>query len=113
MAYDEALAERFRDAIGGVAGTSERRMMGGVCFLVNGNMVGGADRSREGVGRFMFRIGKDNENKAADLPNGEPMVMGGRRMSGLFFVAEDDCDDATFKDWLSLALSHALSLPPK
>lgn len=113
MAYDEELARRYRDAIGGVPGISERRMMGATCFMVNGNMIGAADRTREGVGRFMFRVGKDNEAKAETLPGAEPMVMGGRSMHGFFFVEADDCDEATFRDWLSMAMSHAMSLPPK
>ena len=44
MAYDELLAERLRDAIGDQSNVSEKRMMGGVCFLIDGNMLGGADR---------------------------------------------------------------------
>ena len=113
MAIDEELAQRYRDAIDGVPGISEKRMMGATCFMVNGNMIGAADRTRDGVGRFMFRVGKDNEAKAAALPGAEPMVMGGRPMHGFYFVEADGCDDAAFRDWMSMAMSHAMSLPPK
>lgn len=113
MAYDEELTARFREAVEGLEGISEKRMMGGVCFLLNGNMIGGADRAKSGEGRFMFRVGKDNDDAAKRLPGAEPMVQGGRRMSGLFFVAEDVCDEAVFKQWLSLAVGHAMSLPEK
>ena len=60
MAYDEILAMRVRDALGGGKHVTEKRMMGGVCFLLKGNMVCGVDRTKAGEGRFMFRIGKDN-----------------------------------------------------
>ena len=113
MAYDEELAQRFRDAIDGVPGISEKRMMGGVCFLLNGNMIGGADRSRDGQRRLMFRVGKDNEAKAAEMPGAEPMVMGERRMKGFFFIEDGACDDGALREWVSLAMSHAMSLPPK
>ena len=113
MAHDEELTARFREAVEGLEGISEKRMMGGVCFLLNGNMIGGADRAKSGEGRFMFRVGKDNDDAAKSLPGAEPMVQGGRRMSGLFFVAEELCDIAVFKQWLSMAVEHAMSLPEK
>ena len=113
MAYDEMLASRFRDALAEMDGISEKRMMGGVCFLLNGNMIGGADRNKEGVGRFMFRVGKENHDAALARPNAVAMVQGGRNMTGFFFVNEDDCDAAILKDWIALALSFATALPPK
>ncbi len=113
MAYDEFLAERIRAALGKTEGITEKRMMGGVCFLINGNMVGGADRAKSGQGRFMFRVGKDNAEKASALPGGEQMVQGGRQMGGFYFVAEEDCTEAVMRPWLDLALSLATSLPPK
>ena len=64
MAYDEDLTNRMRTALDGVDETSEKRMMGGVCFFLNGNMLSGADRSKDGVRRFMFRVGKDKHAEA-------------------------------------------------
>ena len=61
MAVDDRLNDRFRSALGRTEGISEKKMMGGMCFLLNGNMIGGADRTKDGTGRFMFRIGKDND----------------------------------------------------
>ena len=113
MAYDETLSQRMRDALAGMQGVSEKKMMGGLCFMLNGNMIGGADRTKDGVGRFMFRVGKDNAAAADALPKGEVMEMGGRTMSGLYFVDADDCDDALMQSWLSLALSFVTTLPPK
>ncbi len=113
MAYDEELAHRFRELVGGLEGLSEKRMMGGICFLVNGNMIGGADRAKTGERRFMFRVGKDNQEIAETLPGGNAMVQGGRRMSGFYFVDADDHDDQDMKEWVSLAVSHAITLPAK
>ena len=113
MAYDEELSNRFRLALHGVDGVSEKRMMGGVCFLVNGNMVGGADRQKDGQRRFMFRVGKDNAAKALARPGAEIMEMGGRRMRGIFFVDAEACDDEALKDWITLALSFVATLPAK
>jgi hypothetical protein len=112
MACDEALTQRFRDALGNDPAIAEQRMMGGVCFMVNGNMIGGADRTKAGIRRFMFRTGKGNPQAEA-LPLGEPMVIGERLMAGFWFVDGDACDDALLGRWASLALAHANSLPPK
>ena len=113
MAYDEQTATRFRSALGRRKGLTEKRMMGGVCFLINGNMVGGVDRTKDGVRRFMFRVGKDNDAVAAKLAGAQPMMQGGRRMTGFYFVDEETCDDAMLKDWLKLAVSFVKSLPEK
>ena len=48
MAYDEDLAARFRAVLGDQEHLSEKRMMGGLCFLKYGHMIGGADRSKDG-----------------------------------------------------------------
>lgn len=113
MAYDEELAARFRDCLDGMMGISEKRMMGGVCFLLDGNMIGGADRQKDGRGRFLFRVGKDNHDEALTRPGAQAMEQGGRRMSGFIFVDEDDCDDDALKGWISFALSFVSNLPPK
>lgn len=113
MAYDEELTDRFRGALDGHTDISEKRMMGGVCFLLAGNMIGGADRSKDGDGRFMFRVGKDNEAEALSRDGATIVEMGGRRMGGMVFVGEEACDDDALKDWLSLALSFVSTLPAK
>ncbi|MEK9725140.1 MAG: hypothetical protein VW405_16880 [Rhodospirillaceae bacterium] len=101
MAYDEALAGRFRAALAGRPGITEKRMM-----------VGGCDWAKGGAGRFMFRLGPDNDAAGAALPGGEPMVQGGRRMRGFFFV-DEACADAVFARWLDTAFGFASALPPK
>lgn len=113
MAVDDELNERFRSVLGRTEHISEKKMMGGTCFLLNGNMVGGADRTRDGTGRFMFRVGKDNEAAGQALPGAMPMVQGGRRMRGLFFVAEEDCTPEVMARWMELALEFVATLPKK
>ena len=113
MAYDEDLTNRFAATLDGMAGVSQKRMMGGVCFLLDGNMIGGADRTKSGDGRFMFRVGKDNEAAALTRPGATIMEQGGRRMGGLVFVVEEECGDTALKEWVSLALSFVTTLPPK
>ncbi len=112
MAYDEILAMRVRDALGGGKHVTEKRMMGGVCFLLNGNMVCGVDRTKGGDGRFMFRIGKDNP-AASELRGGVVVTMGERKMPGFFFVDERECSGKNFKTWIETAKAYAESLPPK
>jgi len=81
MAYNEILAIRTRDALqaSGVA-TSEKRMMGGMTFLINGNMLMGLKTLKTSQEQFMFRVGKGHEDKALAIPGTRPMIHGDRRM---------------------------------
>ena len=113
MAYDEELTAQFRETLQGMVGIAEKKMMGGVCFMLNGNMIGGANRSKDGAGRFMFRVGKDNEVEALSRPNSEVVSFSGRRMGGLIWVEAESCDREALKQWVSLALSFVSALPAK
>lgn len=118
MAYDELTTERFRDALhahlGGEGEVEEKRMMGGICFMLNGNMVGGADVEKStGLRRFMFRMGKENQAAGELLPGAQPMVMGGRQMRGFFFVEEENCDEEALAKWMATTIGFVKRLPPK
>nr|WP_306269477.1 TfoX/Sxy family protein [Pararhizobium sp. IMCC3301] len=113
MAYDEELNQRFRRAVGGMAGISEKRMMGAVCFFLDGNMLGCASRQKSGEGRFLFRVGKDNQAEALRRPAARIMDQGGRPMRGFVYVDEGACDPETLKQWIGLALSFVATLPAK
>ena len=113
MAHDPELAAKLERALSARAEISEKRMMGGICYFVNGNMIGGADRAKDGTRRFMFRIGKENSGQAERIGGGEPMIQGDRVMPGFFFVDADCCDDARLWQWVELALAFAKSLPAK
>lgn len=103
----------MRAALGEGAEITEKWMMGGTCFFLNGNMVGGADRAKDGERRFMFRVGKANADCATKLGALGPLLLGERIMSGFYLVDAERCDAALLTRWLDLALEHARSLPAK
>ena len=112
--YDEELSDRLRDALEGMAGVSEKRMMGGLCFMLNGNMLGGAHREKSGEQFFMFRVGKESESAALSRPGARPMQLGDRSpMRGFVFVDASLCDDSQLKGWVSMALAYISTLPSK
>ena len=113
MTADEDLVRRFADRVEGLPGLSQKRMFGGVCFLLDGNMIGGCRRPKNADGHFLFRVGKANEATALARPGASPMIHGGRKMGGFVFVDEAACDDDALADWVSLALSYVTTLPPK
>jgi len=113
VAYGEALAQRFRDGLKVARGVTEKRMMGGLCLLVNGNMLGGVDKTKSGRDRFMFRVGKDKEAEALTRPGASIVDMGGKRLGGLIFVDAEDCDQAALKAWIAMALKFVRQLPKK
>jgi hypothetical protein len=112
MDRETTLVQDMRDRLEGLQGLTEKRMMGGHCFMLNGNMVGGAGCNEAGDTRYMLRVGKDNSAKAEALPGGEPLVKGGRRMGGMYLVDPEQPDEV-IGEWVSLAVGNALSLPAK
>jgi TfoX/Sxy family transcriptional regulator of competence genes len=108
MPHDPHLAERMRQALQNRQGIEERKMFGGYCWLLNGNMLCGVE-----VGRFMFRVGKTLEAQALARPGASPMDITGRPMRGLVWVTADHADGADLQDWIELAARFVGSLPPK
>jgi TfoX/Sxy family transcriptional regulator of competence genes len=109
MAYDEALARTLRDALAGRNGVSERKMFGGLCFMLDGNMLCGTYR-----GGGMYRVGKANEAAALALPHVRPMTMTGRAMPGLVDVDREAITDSELRSrLLGLAFDFVGSLPAK
>jgi TfoX/Sxy family transcriptional regulator of competence genes len=109
MAYDEALAERVRAAMVGRHGLSERKMFGGVCFMLHGNMFAGVES-----GRIMLRVGADRFEAALARPGARPMDFTGRPMTGFVFVDSSAVEsDGRLHDWLQEALGYVETLPPK
>ncbi|TNM39812.1 TfoX/Sxy family protein [Nocardioides albidus] len=115
MAYDEDLAGRVRDLLSeepGAAGheLTEKRMFGGLAFLVGGNMAVAAS----GQGGLMVRVDPaEGEELVATTP-AYPMVMRGREMSGWLRVDSDDvATDETLGAWVRRGASYAATLPPK
>ncbi|WP_171208181.1 MULTISPECIES: TfoX/Sxy family protein [unclassified Ruegeria] len=113
MPVDQALNARIRDALATCAGISEKQMMGGQCFFLNGNMLCGARLHKDGVGRFMFRVGKANESLALQDVSAQPVIHGGRKLGGFVTVNAAECDGPSLDRWLELCLGHAAALPAK
>jgi TfoX/Sxy family transcriptional regulator of competence genes len=109
MAYDEALAARVRAAMAGRDGLSERKMFGGVCFMLHGNMFAGVES-----GRVMLRVGAGRFEAALAKPGARPMDFTGRPMTGFVFVDGSAVEsDSLLHDWLHEALGYVEMLPPK
>ena len=109
MAYDEGLAQLIRDDLTEVAGITEKKMFGGLCFLIYGNMVSGVHS-----GGGMFRVGKANEAEARTIPGTGPMLFTGKPMGGMIEASDDlMADDDRRAALMDIALTHAKSLPPK
>ena len=110
MAYDEALADRIRELLAGKPGITEKKMFGGLAFLLSGNMAVAAS----GQGGLLVRVDPDESNVLLEQPGAHLMEMGGRRMPGWMRV---DADAARTKKQLSAWVEHgvafARSLPPK
>ena len=110
MAYDEALADEIRAAIGDEPGLTEKAMFGGLGFLVHGNMAVAAS----GHGGMLVRAGRERGAELAHEDGVEPMVMQGRPMAGWLHVTGPALageDDVT--RWVALGLDVARALPPK
>ena len=108
MAYDEKLAERVRAAVAGEADLTERRMFGGLAFMLAGNMFCGIVREE-----LMLRLGPDGASAALDRPHVRPMDFTGRPMRGMVFVAPAGLRGAAVRRWVDQAAAFARTLPPK
>ena len=114
MSYDPGFETLLRDdlteALGPRTGElSERKMFGGLCFMLNRNMLCGVHKRG-----LMYRVGKGNADTALALEGAQPMTFTGRPMGGLIELHEDDMDrDATRTGLLALALQFVDRLPPK
>ena len=109
MAYDDDLAERVRDALVDQDRVEERKMFGGLGFMVGGYMTVGVVKDE-----LMARVGADGEDEALERPHARPMDFTGRPMTGFIFVAADGV--ATEEDvgpWVDRALAFVSTLPPK
>ena len=108
MALDEDLAARMRAVLAGAGTVREVRMFGGLCFMLNGNMVAGT--SKRGL---LVRVGTDRQPDALTRPDAKPMEMAGRLMQGYILVDPTPQDERVLRDWLELAVAFVKTLPPK
>jgi TfoX/Sxy family transcriptional regulator of competence genes len=110
MSFDEGLAERIRSLLGVRSDLDERRMFGGVAFLVGGNMCCGVHRDE-----LMVRLDLDQADELLQSePGARPMDITGRPMRGWLLVApEATAEDADLEAWVRRAEEFASYLPPK
>ena len=109
MAYDEALAARIRDYLGDAPGVTERKMFGGIAFMVSGNMACGV------LGEdLIVRLGDEEGEKALAEDGVRPFDFTGKPMKGIVYVsAERVSGDAGLSEWVEAGADYATSLPPK
>ncbi len=109
MAYDPGLAERIRDALRERPNVSERKMFGGIAFMLDGHMALGI------VGdTLMARVGPARYEDALRLPQVRPMDFTGRPMKGYVYVDAPGIEsDAALANWIVACAGFVATLPPK
>jgi hypothetical protein len=110
MAYDEALAARIRELVGGQPDLREQKMFGGLAFLICGNMAVAAS----GQGGVLIHVDPDASDELVATTPATLMEMRGRRMRGWLRVAAEDVEtDAALAEWVGRGTAYARSLPAK
>jgi TfoX/Sxy family transcriptional regulator of competence genes len=109
VAYNERLASRVRQILAEGGEVDERRMFGGLAFMVNGHMCCGISGDD-----LMLRLGPDRAERALEEPHVRPMDFTGRPMRGYVYVAAPGLrTEATLRRWLQLARDFISTLPPR
>ena len=109
MPYDEALAARVRALLAGEEAISEKRMFGGLAFLLEGNMAVAAS----GEGGLLVRVDPSEGERLVACTAAVPMAMRGREMVGWLRVAEGLESDPELAAWVRRGVDYARGLPPK
>ena len=109
MAYDEGLAQRLREAVGDHPALEEKKMFGGVGFLIGGNMSCGAYKDQ-----LIVRVGPEYYDEALARPHVREFDITGRSMKGWVMVQPEGLeDDEELEEWRRLGVGFAETLPPK
>ena len=110
MPYDERLASRIRELVGSQPEVTEKKMFGGLAFLIAGNMAVAAS----GQGGVLVRVDPAGSDTLVETTNARPMEMRGRPMQGWLRVdAADVRTDAELATWVQRGVAYARSLPAK
>ena len=108
MAYDLKLAERIRSQLAGIPFV-ERKMFGGVGFLLSGNMACGVNKNN-----LIVRVNPEKHSALLKKPHAKPFDMTGRPMKGWLVVEADGCKtDKQLSTWVKEGVEFALTLPVK
>lgn len=109
MAYDEGLAERIRLTVADRPGVVEKKMFGGLAFMLHDYMFCGVINDE-----LMARVGPDNYGAALARPHARDMDFTGRSMKGYVYVAPEGIEsDAELREWVDLCAEFVQTLPPK
>lgn len=109
MAFDEALAERVRDALAPRADLTARKMFGGLAFMIGGNMALGVLGDE-----LMVRLGPEDAERALAEPHTRPMEFTGKPIKGMVLVDSAGTEaDEDLGAWVDAGADFAASLPPK
>ena len=109
MPYDETLAQRVREFLGPQANLAERKMFGGLAFMLNGNMCCCIDKEN-----LVVRTGPAQYEAALERPHARIFDFTGRPMRGFVYVDGAGLDgESTLREWVELSVEFADSLPPK
>jgi TfoX/Sxy family transcriptional regulator of competence genes len=110
MAYDEDLVNRLRELLAAERGIEEKRMFGGLAFLINGNMAVAAS----GRGGLMVRVPPEDTTALVARDHVEPMIMAGRETRGWIRVEDPGMrTKRQLTSWVTRGVNYAKSLPPK
>lgn len=110
MAYDEDLANRIRELLAGEPGVTEKRMFGGLAFLVGGHMSVAAS----GQGGLMVRVDPEHTDALLAKPHAAPFEMRGRAVDGWLRIAPEGVrTKRQLEPWVERGVAYARSLPPK
>ena len=110
MAYDEDLAHRIRELIAAEPGVTEKKMFGGLAFLIGGNMAVAAS----GKGGLMVRVDPEQTDALVAKSHAAPFEMRGKPMQGWLRVAEQGVrTKRQLEPWVNRGVAYARSLPPK
>lgn len=109
MAYDEGLAERLQDYFSGRSDVVEKKMFGGIAFMLRGHMCVGIVNDT-----LMARVGPDQHETARKRPHASEMDFTGRPMKGFIYVSPEGFEsDDDLKYWVSTCERFITALPPK
>ncbi|MQA91225.1 MAG: RNA methyltransferase [Gemmatimonas sp.] len=109
MAFDEDLADRIRGVLGPRTGVTEKKMFGGLAFLLDGKMFCGIAKDD-----LMVRVGPDYHEEALQKPHVRPMDFTGRPMKGYVFVGPAGCDtEDDVAEWVERGTNFVSTLPVK
>jgi TfoX/Sxy family transcriptional regulator of competence genes len=110
VAYDEELAERIRQLVAGEPDLTEKKMFGGLAFLVGGNMAIAAS----GQGGVLVRVDPADSDRLVETTSASLMEMRGREMQGWLRVDSEDLrGEGELERWVELGTAYARSLPTK